>query len=93
MTCFRMITGETVKKCCERLGVSYAKAYGWLNKGLSADGASFFEDDMNKEISCCQCGKKIKFGNSYTSRTIHTEVGFGYAECEDCYYFDLMKGE
>ena len=39
MTCFRMITGETVKKCCERLGVSYAKAYGWLNKGLSADEA------------------------------------------------------
>ena len=57
------------------------------------DGASFFEDDMNKEISCCQCGKKIKFGDSYTSRTIHTEGGFGYAECEDCYYFDLMKGE
>lgn len=39
MTCFRMITGETVKKCCERLGVSYAKAYDWLNKGLSADEA------------------------------------------------------
>ena len=49
-------------------------------------GASIFETDLNKEISCCKCGRTIKYGESYTSREIHNGVGFGYAECGDCYF-------
>lgn len=48
-------------------------------------GSCLYSDDMEKEIACCQCGKIIKYGDSYTSRTIHTEMGIGFAECEECY--------
>lgn len=51
-------------------------------------GASLYETDMDKEISCCKCGRKVKYGDTYTSREIHTDLGIGYAECEDCYFED-----
>lgn len=50
------------------------------------EGASAYEWDMDKEISCCWCGRKVAYGDCYTSRHIHTQSGFGYAECEQCYY-------
>lgn len=50
------------------------------------DGACLYTDNMEQEIACCQCGKKVKFGDCYTSRTIHTELGLGYAECPECYF-------
>lgn len=55
------------------------------------EGASLYEDDMNKDIACAECGKKIKYGMSYTSRIIFNSGGFGYAVCEDCYYKNDMK--
>ena len=30
-------------------------------------------------------GRKVAFGDCYTSREIHTEHGFGYSVCGDCY--------
>ena len=50
------------------------------------EGASTYESDMDKEVACCWCGRKVKYGECYTSRHIHTTNGFGYAECEHCYY-------
>lgn len=44
-----------------------------------------YGDGMEEIINCCQCGKKIKFKDSYTSLEVHTEIGFGYSVCEDCY--------
>lgn len=56
------------------------------------DGACLYTDNMEQEVACCQCGKKVKYGDCYTSRTIHTpNGGFGYAECEDCYFKDLRE--
>lgn len=56
------------------------------------EGASSYEQKMGKIVSCCSCGKKVRYGECYTSRQIHTEAGFGYAECEDCYYSYLRGG-
>jgi len=50
------------------------------------EGASCHENDMEKIVSCACCGRKIKYGKTYTSRKIHTASGFGYGVCEDCYY-------
>lgn len=50
------------------------------------EGSTYYEDDMNKKIACCQCGKKITFGASYTSRIILDKYGFGYAVCKKCYF-------
>lgn len=44
-----------------------------------------FSTDMEEEVNCVQCGKKLLFGSCYTSLEVHTEMGFGYAVCEECY--------
>ena len=49
------------------------------------EGACLYSDDMDKIVACAQCGRKITFGNGYTSRQIHARYGFGYAVCEKCY--------
>lgn len=43
-------------------------------------------EDMNEMVNCPHCGKLLPFGECYTSREIHTGLGFGYAVCEECYY-------
>lgn len=50
------------------------------------DGCTMYESDMDKEVTCCSCGRRLKYNDGYTSRTIHDDNGFGYIECEDCYY-------
>ena len=40
---------------------------------------------MDKIVNCANCGKELKFGECYTSKTIHTEIGMGYGVCEECY--------
>ena len=44
-----------------------------------------YSEDMNEIVNCCQCLKKVKFEDTYTSNEIHTHLGFGLAVCEDCY--------
>lgn len=44
-----------------------------------------YSDDMKEVVNCPHCGKKIFFGETYTSKEIHTNLGFGYGVCEKCY--------
>ena len=41
--------------------------------------------DMDEVVNCPHCGEKLLFGHGYTSMEIHTEFGFGYCVCSDCY--------
>jgi len=41
--------------------------------------------DLKDKIDCANCGKEVEFGDTYTSMTIHNDVGFGYCVCEECY--------
>lgn len=49
------------------------------------EGASCYEVDMDRVVNCARCGGAMLFGNGYTSKQIHTEMGFGYCVCEKCY--------
>lgn len=49
------------------------------------EGSCLYCNDMNKEITCARCGKKVNYGDTYTSRCIHNDIGFGYAVCEKCH--------
>lgn len=49
------------------------------------EGSVIIAEDMNKDITCCKCGKHLKYGDSYCSREVHNDIGIGYAECADCY--------
>lgn len=40
---------------------------------------------MDEVVNCARCGKKIKYGDCYTSKQIHNDFGFGYAVCPECY--------
>ncbi len=51
-----------------------------------SDNCSLFETDMDKEVECVCCGKKVKYGDTYVSKIYHNRVGLGYAECEKCYF-------
>lgn len=53
--------------------------------GEIPDGSSAYEADMDKVVPCASCGLRHTFGNMYTSRRIHTGMGFGYAVCLECY--------
>lgn len=48
--------------------------------------------DMDETINCVRCGKEMTFGKGYTSRTFFNKGGFGYYECEQC-YFDALAQE
>ena len=44
-----------------------------------------YSENMDEIINCPHCGKKVKYGETYTSHEIHTEIGLGYPVCEECY--------
>lgn len=47
--------------------------------------ACLYSDDMDKIVTCARCGRKMLFGDGYTSREIHAEHGLGYTVCEQCH--------
>lgn len=50
------------------------------------DGSCSYCDDMNETVSCAHCGKKLKYGESYTSLELYgASRMFGLAVCGDCY--------
>jgi hypothetical protein len=44
-----------------------------------------YSNDMNMLINCARCGKKISFGDCYSSYQIHTGMGMGYVVCLECH--------
>lgn len=52
---------------------------------------SCYETDMEKGVSCCQCGRRLPFGETYTSLEVHTQHGFGYGVCYDCHMTEIAR--
>lgn len=50
-----------------------------------------YSNDMDEVVSCCQCGKLIKYGEGYTSMEVHTEMGFGYCVCGECHEEEIKR--
>lgn len=40
---------------------------------------------LDEIVNCPHCGKELKYGETYTSKEIHNNVGFGYGVCSECY--------
>ena len=45
-----------------------------------------YSNNMDELINCVHCGKTITFGDGYTSQRYHTDSGYGYYECNACYF-------
>lgn len=43
-----------------------------------------YENNMHRLVNCAQCGEVLPYGQTYTSREVHTDIGFGFAVCEKC---------
>ena len=52
-----------------------------------------YTDDMDEDVNCPHCGKKFKFGCGFTSKEIHTRIGFGYCVCYKCYQEEWKRKE
>ena len=52
---------------------------------------SVFELDMETLVDCCQCGKEIKIGETYTSQEVHTKMGWGFRVCPECYRSEMER--
>ena len=53
------------------------------------EGASCYESDFNNIVACAECGRKMTYGEGYTSLLIYTECGLGYSVCPSCYKKEL----
>lgn len=47
--------------------------------------------ELTDQVHCSACGKELPFGDCFTSKEIHTEMGLGYPVCEDCYNEEIAR--
>jgi hypothetical protein len=50
-----------------------------------------YSDDMDEPCACARCGKRVTYGECYTSMQIHTYFGIGYAVCPECHELELAE--
>jgi hypothetical protein len=49
-----------------------------------------YSDDMDEIVNCVDCGLRVKFGETFTSRRYHTSIGFGYVVCANSYEKEIQ---
>ena len=50
-----------------------------------------FVADLDTFVDCACCGKCLPYGLTYTSMEIHTDMGMGYAVCDECYEKEMKR--
>lgn len=50
-----------------------------------------YSNDMDEIVNCPHCGKKLSYGDTYTSREIHTQFGMGFGVCGECYEHEWAR--
>ena len=61
----------------------YRDADGWL--------VAIYVDDLTQAIPCASCGDTVISGDTYTSRVLHTKVGWGYCVCITCHEDEVVE--
>lgn len=73
--------------------IKWVPSCAWYRDWRVPDGASVCADDFSTVVDCAECGCELAFGESYTSRLIHDDLGFGYAVCQKCYVDEFRELE
>lgn len=55
------------------------------------EGCYLYTSNLENEVACAECGKKVKYGDCFTSKSIHNHFGLGFPVCEDCYQEEIKK--
>lgn len=42
-------------------------------------------DELDNLVNCANCGKKVPYGETMTSKQYHNMTGLGFGVCDDCY--------
>lgn len=50
-----------------------------------------YSADMHEVVNCPHCGKRLLYGNTYTSMEIHNYFGVGYGVCGECYHEEWQR--
>lgn len=58
-------------------------------KHILPAGAAMCRDNLEEYVNCANCGTPVKYGESYTSLTIHNLYGIGYCVCGQCHSVEL----
>lgn len=59
---------------------------------LVLDEARYHSDDMDAIVACAQCGKPVRYVDTYSSKEIQSDgAAWGYAVCEDCHRAELER--
>ena len=52
--------------------------------------SAMVRENMDDIISCANCGISVRYGECYTSLTIHNLYGIGYCICGQCHSVELV---
>lgn len=55
------------------------------------EGAVTYCPHLSATVTCADCGKSVRYGDTYTSSEIHTSTGVGYAICETCMENEIQR--
>lgn len=56
-------------------------------------------DNMDEIVNCVNCGRKMKYGDGFTSKRYYNVAGKSYSECRECFdeylptYFKSRRGK
>lgn len=54
-------------------------------------GAAMICANMTDLVCCANCGNPVRYGESYTSQTIHNQYGIGYCICSKCHEDEITE--
>lgn len=77
---------NTIKAARKWSYISHSYAFYQL-----PEGACLYTSNMDKVISCAQCGHHLTYGNSYSSLEIHNKYGLGYGVCGNCHDAEMKR--
>lgn len=55
--------------------------------------ATNYETNMDMIIHCAQCGHPAIFGQCFTSKEVHNDIGMGYSVCPQCHNEERKRQE
>lgn len=55
------------------------------------DNCPLCEMDLDRRINCANCEREVKYGETYTSRKYHNQLGLGYPVCQECHEDEIKE--
>lgn len=49
------------------------------------EGTKLISSNMDEKVPCASCGTLTAYGDTFTSLTIHNQIGMGFPVCDACY--------